>query len=48
MYAHAFGIFVVPFSVSIGGALGLFLGASILSAVEFLYFFILRTKKNAI
>lgn len=29
-------------TVSVGGILGLFLGASILSAVEFFYFFTIR------
>lgn len=42
---HSFEIDVskVLFSVSIGGILGLFMGASILSLVEFLYFFTVRT-----
>lgn len=35
-------------SVSIGGAMGLFLGASILSIVEFFYFFIFRLIKHRI
>ncbi|XP_064554718.1 pickpocket protein 28 [Drosophila montana] len=34
--------------VSIGGILGLFLGASILSAIEFVYYFTMRAAKSAL
>lgn len=32
--------------VSIGGILGLFLGASLLSAIEFIYYFTIRAINN--
>lgn len=34
--------------VSIGGILGLFLGASVLSAIEFVYYFTMRAGNSAL